>query len=118
VAANNISNIRRWLDRLEQQAGHDDREDFGPRICVRFTAYWEREGCEGELRERALIDQAIAEVQHEARERREHLGVIHAMVVADNDGDRVALCDIPWREDDPALSWCSWIGKAMRLGRS
>jgi hypothetical protein len=102
VAANNISHIRRWLDRLEAQAGADDREDYGPTICVRFTAFWHEEGSPGELRERALIDAAVAEVQHEARERREHVGTIHALV---NDRGEVEFEGVPWRPVGAGLAW-------------
>jgi hypothetical protein len=113
----NLRTVSRRLEALERVLGDRDGDDFGPAYVIVITKYRrpggtragggageqdEDEAQGGELREKQLIDAAVAEVRQEARERREPLGPI---VVTVNDRGEVKLDGVPWRPAGKELAW-------------
>jgi hypothetical protein len=109
--------ICRRLEALERVLGESSDDDFGPAYVIVITKYWRPGGTGagdaadeqdaddaqgGPLREKRLIDAAVAEVRQEARERREQLGPI---VVTVTDRGEVEFGGVPWRPAGKELAW-------------
>jgi hypothetical protein len=113
----NLGTICRRLDALERALGESDGDDFGPAYVIVITKYRRPGGARagegadeqdpddpqgGPLREKQLIDAAVAEVRQEAHARREPLGPIVATV---NDRGEVEFNGVPWRRAGKELAW-------------